>query len=301
MRRKLAYIGIVIAVPVLILELITRTAFPRFSDDDNYMEMAFERLVNSKVIFDPNADNYSKRFGFRFSPNTERTITTKHCMFTARTNSLGFRTKEVQPREEGEIRVMLLGDSYFWGTGLEAQDVISSQMELYGNPKLETTKRSLSVYNYAVAGYNTVQQLIVARTYLGQLKPDHVVLGFFVANDVVPSALAFIDHDGNYAVRPEAANQIRTELRDRCSIFFKSTVFRMLDSRIYLPRMHYKLAARDDVISSACEVLKELDSLCREHNARFSVVIIYPRSAVKGGVIESWCKTRQVGQLIHSF
>jgi hypothetical protein len=65
---------------------------------------------------------------------------------------------------------MFVGRFIFWGVGIEETETISSILERLGNPKL-------SVYNYSVFGYNTVQELLVARSYLDELKPDHTSQG----------------------------------------------------------------------------------------------------------------------------
>lgn len=62
----------------------------------------------------------------------------------------------------------------FWGVGLEKPDTISAVLEEVGP--------GLSVYNYSIEGYNTVQELIVSKEALPILGPDHFVLGFVIGN-----------------------------------------------------------------------------------------------------------------------
>lgn len=283
-----------VIIALLLIEISARVVYPDFSDDSIYLDHTFSRLLNSNVIFDPNSDNFSRKFGFRNAANSERTYTSNEYKFISKSNSIGFRTKEMQPKKDDEYRVLLVGDSILWGYGVDESDMISSVMEALGKSKL-------SVYNYSVSGYNTVQELIVAKTYLDVLEPDHMILGFFIANDIIPNAIAFIDEEGNYNTSAEMIRKIKSELRNSFGVFFRSTIFRVIAYRVYVPRVRYKIAIRDDVITKSYALLTELDSLAKKNDVLFSVVIIYPRDSVQGGMIEAWSNSREAGKLINSF
>ena len=192
---------IITALTLGATELIARAMFTQIADDAAYLDRAFERLLNSAIEFDPKGENFSKKFGFVLKPNSQRTQRTAEYVYTSRTNSLGFRSREIAPKQQGEYRIMLLGDSFFWGVGVEEADTVAAAIEKAG-------KSRLAVHNFSVVGYNTVQELLVARSYVGVLQPDHIVLGFFVGNDMVSNALTFVDADGNWVrvgVVPERA------------------------------------------------------------------------------------------------
>jgi len=55
------------------------------------------------------------------------------------------------------------------------------------------------------------------------------------------------------------------------------------------------------VISRSYELLSEFDRFARERDVRFSVVILYARDAVKGGMLQAWSNSRETGELIYSF
>ena len=59
----------------------------------------------------------------------------------------------------------------FWGVGVEEKDTISNVIESMSPAKLD-------VYNLSVGGYNTVQEMIVAKDYLKSINPDHIIIGF---------------------------------------------------------------------------------------------------------------------------
>jgi len=292
--RKPLFILLQIVAVVFVVEIMARVIFPGMTDDRIYLKRAFSRLLNSAVIVNPNSDNYSRKYGFTLSSNAESTHSTSEFTYTRKTNSAGFRTKEIQPVNVGEYRVMLLGDSMMFGVGVEESDMISSRIEEYGKP-------DLSVYNYSVSGYNTIQELIVAKEHVDSLQPDHIILGFFIANDMIPNAIAFIDEHGNYSTSAEMKRKIRRNLRERLGIFYESTALRIVALRAYIPRLRYQIATSDDVIAKSYALLSEFNSLARDRDIRFSVVILYPRDSVQGGMVEAWSNSRHAGQLIDSF
>lgn len=292
--RKSFFVLFLIVIVMMLTEIIARVSFPDFSNDSIYLDRAFLRLLNSDIRFDPDSDNYSRKFGFVLSPYSEATQTTKEFTYTSRTNSIGFRTKEMTPKTGGEYRVMLLGDSFFWGVGVNASETISSVMEKLG-------KSGLSVYNYAVVGYNTVQELIVAKAYSDSLQPDHIILGFFIGNDIIANALTFTDKNGDFSTSGDMELRIRGELRSSLGVLFKSVIFRIVALRVYIPRVRYQIAISDYVIAKSYELLIELNNLAKNSGARFSVVIFYPRDSVQGGMVEAWSNSRKAGELIYSF
>jgi hypothetical protein len=275
-------------------ELIARVIFPGFADEEVYLDRAFDRLLNSAIEFDPAGDNFSKKFGFVLKPNSQRTQRTEEYVYTSRTNSLGFRSREIAPKREGEYRVMLLGDSFFWGVGVEESETIAAAME-------RADKSRLSVHNFSVVGYNTVQELIVAKSYVDLVQPDHIVLGFFIGNDMVSNALTFVDENGNYAVSDGIEAKMKRELRRRLGVLFHSVIYRIVALDVYVPRIRYQIATSDEVIARSFELLLELDRVAKRAGARFSVVVLYPRDSVQGGLIEAWSGSRRAGELIASF
>ena len=258
-------------------------------------------LLNSNVLFDPSLDAYSERFGFRLSPNEEQIVEKPEYRHTARTNSLGFRTKEIAPRGANELRVLLLGDPFFYGTGVEEEDMISTWLERL-NAEDDSAQYSLIAYNFAVFGYNTVQQLIVAREFVQDIGPHEIVLGLFIGNDILPNAIAYIDGEGNYAVSEERLTRMRNELHSYYPpLLGASVIYRMMARLAVVPRLRYKMASRPEILEETYSLLEELGSLSLANESGFSVVIIYPRDGTAGGFMQRWTRSRVVGNRIRVF
>ena len=92
-----------------------------------------------------------------------------------RTNALGFRGPEVAPKQPGEYRVVVLGDSMTFGPGLADERLYTAQ--------LERRVPGARVINLAVEGYNVLQYEAVLEEVGLALQPDLIVVALFPVND----------------------------------------------------------------------------------------------------------------------
>lgn len=92
-----------------------------------------------------------------------------------RTNSLGLRGAEIaQPKPDGQVRILALGDSVTFGWGLRGEDAYPSQLAsllatLRPNQRFE-------VINAGVSGYGTWQEVLWLKDTGLDLQPDIVVV-----------------------------------------------------------------------------------------------------------------------------
>jgi hypothetical protein len=98
-------------------------------------------------------------------------------------NSLGLRDREIAvTRTRGRRRILMVGDSIAFGSGLEVGERYSDLLghDLGGGAE---------VINAGVPGWGNDQELLFYEQRLRRLKPDVVVLTFTGNNDVVNNAL----------------------------------------------------------------------------------------------------------------
>lgn len=298
--RRLIFAAILFLVPFLALEVLVRLTFPRYADADIYLGLAVDQVLNSGVRVDRNAESYHPRFGGLFTPHREKVVETEEYRYTIRTNSLGFRTNELQARKPGEYRVLFFGDSMLFGVGVEAPETASAVLEQLGR-ELPGPHRLLSVYDYSIGGYDTVQELLVARTFARPVAPDLIVLGFLTANDVVPNALSFISAERNYTAREEGLERLKAEIRDSLSVCFHSVICRVVALKAYMPRFRYSISSRPEIIGESYALLEQFQVLAREMGARLVVVVIPSRDAVEGGLVQAWSGSRKISELLVDF
>jgi hypothetical protein len=103
--------------------------------------------------------------------------------YTVEINSLGMRDREITlQKPPGKRRILLIGDSVTFGTGVDAGWRFSDFMQRALGDRVE-------VINAGVPGWGTDQELIYFENSACRLEPDVVVLVFTTANDVVNNGL----------------------------------------------------------------------------------------------------------------
>jgi len=99
-------------------------------------------------------------------------------------NSSGFRGRELSvDKPDNVFRIVMLGDSVIFGTGVEWNETLPYYLEQQIN-RLGNSP-SFEVYNLGIPGYNTSQELATLREVGLQLQPDLVILNICL-NDSDP-------------------------------------------------------------------------------------------------------------------
>jgi len=99
----------------------------------------------------------------------------------ARTNDIGFRDQRavLPPKAPGEFRIIVLGDSFTFGPGIEYAHVYTSLLQ----EQLQRGHPQVTVINLAVEGYNIIQYAAVLEEVGLSLEPDAVLVALFPVND----------------------------------------------------------------------------------------------------------------------
>jgi len=91
-----------------------------------------------------------------------------------RHNSLGFRDKEWSvEKAKGAFRLIVLGDSFAWGQGVEEENTFPRVLE-----SLLNERQCVEVCNSGRSGLNTVQEVELLEDHLLVYDPDFVLLQF---------------------------------------------------------------------------------------------------------------------------
>lgn len=106
--------------------------------------------------------------------------------FKVKTNSLGLRSPEVvNPKPQGTYRILFLGDSYTFGLGVKENEAFPRLIENYLNDNLPGKKKE--VINAGLPGVGPGYYYLFLKNNLTLIKPDMVVVAFFMQNDVIDS------------------------------------------------------------------------------------------------------------------
>ncbi|MEE9391164.1 MAG: carbamoyltransferase N-terminal domain-containing protein [Planctomycetota bacterium] len=117
---------------------------------------------------------YHPRIGHLFVPNLRARIPGEEGGYFVNTNSSGFRSEiEYEEKKSGTPRILLLGDSFTAGDGCGQEQCFSSLLE---------SSLGAEVYNYAIPGTGTDQQLLIFEEFAKNVEADLVVLCVYVEN-----------------------------------------------------------------------------------------------------------------------
>ncbi len=126
---------------------------------------------------------YDPVYGWAHEPGRVGKFASHGFDTTVRINSHGFRGPERSfDKSPGRKRVVVLGDSYVWGFGVEQEELFTTLVEDRLGPGVE-------LVNLAVSGYSTDQELLLYRNVGRRYTPDVVVL-VVASNDVADNARA---------------------------------------------------------------------------------------------------------------
>jgi len=104
------------------------------------------------------------------------------------TNSAGMRGLREYPLERvpGKRRILMLGDSFAFGYGVEDEQVVSAVLEDLLNA---SSAGSAEVLNLAVSGFGQAEELVTWQAVGQNYQPDVVVI-FYFNNDIGNNAVA---------------------------------------------------------------------------------------------------------------
>ena len=171
LRLRLAFAAAAVLVGVLAIEVMTRVVFDRHG-----MHFGIEMWKYAKQIKRTSAD---PEIGHEHAPNRSAFL----MGVDVRTNSLGLRDRAFPvEKPTGVRRMLVLGDSMTFGWGARQEDAYPKVLERLLNGNGE----QYEVINAGVGNYNTAQEVAYFRERGRHLRPDEVVLGFYI-NDAEPT------------------------------------------------------------------------------------------------------------------
>ncbi len=160
MRTALVNLGVLAALALALLlgaELWLRLTIPPSSGESIYV---YTLATPRYKLMKPNAT--VKAWGKELS-----------------TNELGFRDAAVPPKQPGELRIVVLGDSFTVAAGVDRRDMWTGLVQQH----LRKGFPQARVVNLAVGGYNVVQYRMVLEEVGLRLAPDLLLVALFPDND----------------------------------------------------------------------------------------------------------------------
>jgi lysophospholipase L1-like esterase len=120
-----------------------------------------------------------------FPANTTVTHETAEFRYTAHINSMGFRDHEVAPKVPGRRRVLVFGDSFVYGWGVEVEQawpkVLEAELKAAGEP--------VEVFDLGVPGGGPTEYAEIAKRAIPVLQPDLVLVGVLEGDDLMQEGI----------------------------------------------------------------------------------------------------------------
>ena len=165
MNRELK-IGLMISIATILLfflalEIVLRIVYPD----------------NPEMLWQPDQELWIVH-----APNFTTTIKAPYGETRVTTNSFGMRDKEIMPKQLGQYRILVVGDSITFGLGIALDETYPRVLERKLKAALPT--KNIEVLNFGIPAYGTDRELIYLKYHIDRIQPDLIVLGFYVANDI---------------------------------------------------------------------------------------------------------------------
>jgi hypothetical protein len=223
---------------------------------------------------------------FRFAPNLGYRHMSSEYDVEFHTNRLGLRSDEIGPKRG--FRVLLLGDSYTCGYGVERPQIFADRLR---------ERLHVDLVNAGVGGFEIIHQLHYFRASGRKLKPDLVVYALYLNNDLTNNRLWESTADGGLR-RVDGQSPLVQRGTPKLVCLLKRSVplrrlFHALDGRfehrkIELPGGEYLGLCADPLGQTAeedyrvaDELLQQLRDEVKASGAEFMVMSIPLRAAVE--------------------
>lgn len=178
-------------------------------------------------------------------------------------NAIGLRDREINAttKPDGVVRTVMLGDSLTFGWGVKAEDTPSKLVENLLNDPPGAGR--VEVINTGVGNYNTAMEVAYFLDHGWKLKPDVVVLNYFI-NDAEPT--------------PKRRRAVWSEY-SYAYVFLASAIDKL--SREYFGKADWKTYYRDlykkeaPGWNAAQDAIRHLATYARENDIQL-LVVNYP-------------------------
>jgi lysophospholipase L1-like esterase len=179
---------------------------------------------------------------------------------TMSTNQLGLRDRGLDRKRDGELRILLLGDSITLGWGVAAEETFGRRLESILESRLARRVRTV---NGGVGGYNTVQEYAFLKAHVAEIEPDLVLL-LYLHNDIQPS-------NPHFGPRSQTDLHGKTPPKVARILLEKSWLYRL--ARLVLSDSDPSQLAWFDKdapgVKDSMNALAGIARLCRERNIEF--------------------------------
>ncbi len=222
MMRRVSLSFLAIAVAFLIAEVLVRLRVP-------YTVYGHTRQIVQETLSVPSAT-----LGYANRPDASVRFRNKEFDTQVTINARGLRDRDYPYEPSGRFRIVVLGDSFAFGWGVNQEDCVTEVLE-------QRYLQDTDVLNLSVSGYGTLQELRLFQEEGVKYHPD-LVLVFWFSNDLDERIPEVYFHNG----RMSEVDWLRTRWSKRLRLWLMrhSYAFTLLrETRNELNRRWFKREA----------------------------------------------------------
>jgi hypothetical protein len=230
---------------------------------------------------------------FCFAPNLRYRHMSSEYDVAFFTNRQGLRNDEIGPKQG--FRVLLLGDSYTCGYGVERPQIFADRLR---------DQLHVDLINAGVGGFEIIHQLHYFRSKGREFKPDLVVFALYLGNDLTNNRLWESQPDETLRRCDGTSPLVEHHTPKLVCLLKRSVLLRRLHHAVWDRHEHHRVDTPSREYLSLCT--EPLDDNARQHyrtaeklilqlrdevtasGAKLVVVAIPPRSAVEEGTPEAY-------------
>ena len=177
------------------------------------------------------------------------------------TNAFGLRNRGIDVTDSTSMRILVLGDSYAFGWGVQENQTYARQLEEMARKRYPHTP--IEVVNAGIPGYSIYQQRAMLESLVHKMKIDIVVSSLSLANDAVDEARvrrAIASDFEDYSFEPRDQSTFISRFIRR-SYFLSWVNRRTMSLQCHLVNMD------KHALSQVQQSLEDLISICQEHES----------------------------------
>lgn len=147
----------------------------------DYMLFRYEQWISASSVIDPGLLKHHPRLGWVLAPGWRGSH--RHHVFRTiyEVNQFGFRGRTALGGQSERRRIVLLGDSFTFGLGVNEGETFTDRLA-QANPNME-------FLNFGVPGYSTDQEYLLQQEVASNFRPEIYLLLFYLGNDIVDNML----------------------------------------------------------------------------------------------------------------
>jgi len=178
--------GLIVVVLTLSVCALASEIFLRFF----FPQDTLDRLrANSPAIY-----RTSDLLPYELQPFSKGRLKRQEFDTTVTINSMGYRERDFNVKKEGRFRILVIGDSFTFGFGVEGNEGYPARIEkILAN---DYHQGSIEVINAGFAsGHNPDTYYLYLKEKGLKLNVDLILVGFFVGNDIVHYRHSAVEHE----------------------------------------------------------------------------------------------------------